>query len=446
MRVAIVALLILLCPASGAHAAPELDQTFSGDGVTTLDFDPNDLPDDDYDVGQDVAVDSQGRILVAGRGPGAGGWPGGGALVRYESDGSLDESLAGDGKLLAADNPILNGVGVTGVTVQPDGKILIVAADDGDDSTMLARLNGDGSTDESFSNDGVARVAAYPGNHNLALSPNGTGTIVVSGNRNGRHGRFVVARFNSDGSRDTSFGQHGISVTESPGRYGGSSALAVGADGRVVVSGTAGFDHFSQLIILRLTEDGAIDRAFSGDGWRVVRFENYAGNSGGYVTGECGRESGIAVAPGGGIAVAANLVRRADAAYDPTDIDFAIARLRENGDFEKSFSGDGRTTVGFGDDWACPHTVGLLPQVRTMVSGGADNSLATAVLSPSGHPVQSFSGNGRSSIEFDLKAVVNSSAVMSDGRFVVAGTIHDYRDYAVNFNHDFAVARFDALD
>jgi len=159
-----------------------------------------------------------------------------------------------------------------GVAVTANGRI-VVAGQTPDvfpnHGVRLARLMPDGSNDPSFGSDGYAELFPafdfYP--RSLALQPDGR--ILVGGTDLTGLGRLVVVRFLADGSLDPSFGSGGIAgVDFAPARAGG-GAMALQSDGRIVVAGGTGPEGTSDFAAARLEADGALDASF-GSGGRAV--------------------------------------------------------------------------------------------------------------------------------------------------------------------------------
>lgn len=125
-------------------AAGDLDPSFNGTGKLTTDFGAF------GDIAQSVAIQADGKIVVAGRSnsPNNGFYDF--ALARYNTNGSLDTSFSGDGKLTT---PIGTGDDFGyAVAIQADGKIIVVGSSSND--FAVVRYNTDGSLDTSFSGDG----------------------------------------------------------------------------------------------------------------------------------------------------------------------------------------------------------------------------------------------------------------------------------------------------
>src|SRR5204863_4405398 len=137
------------------------------------------------------------------------------ALARYDTDGSLDTSFAGDGKQ-TTDFGGLDGA--SGVALQGDGKIVAVGtADESGVAQMaftrmaLARYNTDGSLDTSFSGDGkqATKFGGYDYVNGVALQADGkivtVGTTEFGVSSFSAKSAFALARYNANGSPDLSF-------------------------------------------------------------------------------------------------------------------------------------------------------------------------------------------------------------------------------------------------
>src|SRR5439155_13054341 len=142
-----------------------------------------------------------GKIVAAGV---AGGFV---ALARYNADGSLDPTFGTGGVVFFGSGAFPGLHGAEGVALQPDGKIVVVAG-------LVARFNADGSLDASFGTSGAVLASGREFRKAVAVRPDGK--INVVGDRpttDGPDGRFLVERYNSDGSPDPSFGPDGTVTT-----------------------------------------------------------------------------------------------------------------------------------------------------------------------------------------------------------------------------------------
>jgi uncharacterized delta-60 repeat protein len=173
-------------------------------------------------------VQADGKLVAAGRSNSDT------ALARYNPDGSLDTTFAGDGK-----HTTDFGGGAAGVVIQADGRI-VTAGRDGSDFA-LARFSPDGSPDASFSGDG-RQSTDFGGDDSASdLVIQADGRIVVAGTAVRPfgpfpYGDFALARYNADGSLDASFGSGGTR-TQDFNWYEDGAAVAIQANGKIVVAG-----------------------------------------------------------------------------------------------------------------------------------------------------------------------------------------------------------------
>ena len=242
-----------------------LDNTFHGDGKVTTAFALK-------AEAQDIGVQPDGKIVVTGfaysQQPGTFDW----AIARYNRDGSLDSTFSEDGKLTL--NPNTYSGSVTSLVISADGKLIIGGySTSGSNSGgfTLLRLNADGSLDGSFGNGGIVTTVIGPGSEIWAMSIDAADRIVAAGNSGGG-ANFALARYNSNGSLDTSFDGDGIVTTSFGAQLQFATAVAIQWDGKIIAAGwvrdefNAGYDNFA---VARYNPDGSLDTSFDGDG-RVV--------------------------------------------------------------------------------------------------------------------------------------------------------------------------------
>jgi uncharacterized delta-60 repeat protein len=325
VRATASALLALAALPAAALAAPgDLDTSYGGgDGVAQLDFTDSPLlgavvqPD-----GKLVAVGRQGGSLI---------------VVRFGTDGQLDPGFADAGVFTGGPDTRARGV-----ALQADGRI-VVGGTSG--AGMLAlRLNANGTPDASFSGDGVATAAPGPGAEGRAVALQG-GKVVVAGNARLPAGsgdafpRVAVARFNSDGSIDGSFGDGGARVYGF-GRLTFANAVAIDGDSRIVLAGSQRNNlQTTNVLAARLNPNGDLDPTFSGTPGAV----GFVGIPGLFVK-DYARSAGYAAAFDVAIDSANRPVLAGAAtngSSDPQGADAIAVRLTTAGVPDPSFSGDG---------------------------------------------------------------------------------------------------------
>lgn len=242
-----------------------LDTTFSGNGKAATDFSPRRL-----DGATDVALQADGKILaagVAGVSPGLGG--GKFALVRYNPDGTLDRDFGDDGKVTTDFTPRADGA--SQVAIQDDGTIVVAGTARGGRQFAMARYNPDGTLDTTFSGDGKARAPFTSGGSIYTVAIQADGKIVAAGSTDDESA-FALARYNADGMADTTFGEVGGTTTDVTTGHDGVSAVAMQADGKIVAAGDGTSSVFA---LSRYNPDGSLDTTFSGDGITTTDFSPY---------------------------------------------------------------------------------------------------------------------------------------------------------------------------
>ena len=205
------------------------------------------------DQGNAVAIDQSGRIVVAGSAGPAFGTDF--AVARYRAlDGSLDDPGFGPDGYRKTDFGSGQEV-ATGVAVQKDGKIVVAGTDLSD--FLLARYNTDGTLDSSFSGDGKQRTSFTASSDiatGMVIQPDGR--IVVAGRAfTGASNDFALARYNPDGSLDTTFSGDGKQTTDL-GANDVAEGIALQSDGKIVLVGSQDPDGVSGKIAIARYEGG----------------------------------------------------------------------------------------------------------------------------------------------------------------------------------------------
>ena len=209
-----------------------------------------------------LAIQADGKILAAGSFNVLGQSAGGG-VVRLNPDGSLDSTFnVGSG--------VIDDGGVVGTAytlkVLSSGQILVGGAFvtfNGVNTAGLVRLNSNGSVDATFNPAGTGVAANTYGQDVRSITLMDDGRTVIGGHFNAYdgHAAHSVARLNVDGTLDTSFNA-GEGVDD-----GGVNAVAVQADGKVLVGG--GYNHFDGIStnhLVRLNTDGSLDTSYNPNG------------------------------------------------------------------------------------------------------------------------------------------------------------------------------------
>jgi len=267
-----------------ADGTPDL--SFSGDGKVTTDF--NLLTDQ----ANAVAIQSDGKIVVVGSAtltnPGFADF----ALARYNANGTLDSSFDGDGKVTTAIGARVDLA--RNVVVLANQTILVSGFSEVNsrDGTGLARYTSSGALDTSFGGGGKTSVP----DHRLedGLSVQSDGKIVIAGSVNvgvfpSRSSHFGVMRFNANGSPDNGFGTAGLVTLAFTALNDFGRAIALQADGKIVVTGQSSNGSNPDFGIARFNPDGTPDSSFGTGGKLGFSFFNAGDGAEGVVIQPDGR-------------------------------------------------------------------------------------------------------------------------------------------------------------
>lgn len=453
--------LLFSATAQGLAQPGAIDLTFGTSGTGRMIVD---IRDGHEDRAQTIALQPDGKILVAGMTTA----PGGPSdmnffVVRFNSDGSVDPGFGVNGRTLTDFRESLDVA--SGIAVQPDGKIVVAGssnAPNGDFNIALTRYNPDGIIDTTFGDNafGPGRVltdvrggSADDGNA-IVLQPDGkiviAGTTDAPGPNPTPNRNVVLVRYSSNGIIDTTFGNNpdypGRVLTALPnGAQDVGVAAALQTDGKIVVAGTTnapvsnGDDNF---LVLRYTSDGVLDPTF--------------GVNGGTVTDMRGRSAdqayGIVIQRDGKIVVAGIT----DAPNG--DKNFATVRYLPNGVPDDPFGGSnlnpGRQLTDFGNRSAEDYgvAVALDPAGRIVVAGTtrgkASNNFGVVRYNESGIPLTGFGSDNRVRTNIghtpdgaESEDTVDAVAFQADGKVIVAGDTN-----APNGDVNIALVRYITAD
>ena len=233
-----------------------LDNTFDADGKLTTAIG---LTDDEATA---IAIQTDGKIIAAGFS--YNGTRNVFALARYNTDGSLDNTFDADGKVTTAFAGSIGNI-INSIMLQTDGK-LVVAGSNHNGTNLdfaLARYNTDGSLDNTFDGDGKLTTAIGPSDdvaYSVALQTDGK--IAVAGNSDDfSNNDFSIARYNTNGSLDNTFDGDG-KLTTSIGFAQNAAGLTIQTDGKILIAGSDG----SNFVAVRYNTTGSLDNSFDGDG------------------------------------------------------------------------------------------------------------------------------------------------------------------------------------
>jgi uncharacterized delta-60 repeat protein len=413
-----------------------LDTTFGSGGEVTTSFGSN------FNIGGALLIQTNGDIVETGStiNNANGNFNEAFALARYKAvDGSLDTSFGNGGTVTTSfgSNPSRD----SSAALQSDGRIVAlgtveISGPSSGGNLALARYNTDGSLDTSFGNGGeVTTNVSGPGVAGAAaeaIQRDGkivvVGVVTVLDNKGNLEDDFAVARFNPDASLDASFGQRGQVLTDFGQANNVATAVAIQSDGKIVVAGTAFVRGFS-------TQVFAVAR-YNPDGSLDASF-----GIGGLANANFGSKnlvklvSGVAITPGGQIVAAGSI------ANSNLVDEFALARFSANGHLDTTFGSRGKVITSFGSN-ARADTAGMTIQAdgKIVVAGTVDSDFGVARYNPNGSLDTSFGTGGLVTTSFGAPATAIAAGVVvrPDGKIVVAGSVTN----EVTLQRDIALVRY----
>ncbi|HEY6330231.1 MAG TPA: delta-60 repeat domain-containing protein [Blastocatellia bacterium] len=401
----------------------DLDPTFGTGGKVTTEF--NGLGDGI----NSVAIQSDGKIVAGGFATSATTGLDF-ALARYNTDGSLDTTFGTGGKVTT---DFFGGTdAISGIVIQPDGLIVVCgyAFEVTPPQTpevsnfALARYNVDGTLDSTFGTGGKV-TTGFSGSidqgFGLALQSNGQ--IVVAGKAEfpTTMDDFALARYNADGSLDTTFGSGGKVTTDFFGGQDTAFGVVIQSDGAIVAGGEeenlAGTE--GEFALARYDTNGSLDSSFGSAGKVTTSFFGNFDE----VLDLALQSNGQIVAGGFDSTDAAPMV---SFNFSPSN-NFALARYNSDGSLDSTFGTGGKVTTDVG---SMDRAVGLAIQTNgDLVAGGLSfNSSSTmefalARYTTSGALDTTFGTGGEVTTEFDgFGDKILRVAIDASGNIVAGGS------------------------
>jgi uncharacterized delta-60 repeat protein len=362
------------------------------------------------------------------------------AAAAKTTSGNLDTSFGINGKLVQDVSTDITDLGLAdgAMVTQSDGKILMLGSCRA--VSVLARYNPDGTIDTSF---GVGGLREITGIHafDLALMDDGrivaVGTSLTPGNFD-----FEVIRFNPDGSLDPTFGNGGKTFTDLTGMRDDARAVSITSDGKIVAAGfSASLSARLDFSLVRYNSDGTLDTSFGNAGKVITDFSGFTDTifdlaiqkDGKYVAvGETETFARVIIDPECGCPV--TILRN----------DFAFARYNIDGSLDSGFGNAGKVAVQVTnpatDNASTAKSVAIQRDGKIVAAGVADG-FGVVRLNEDGSLDSSFGLNGKVNTAFVINGPgdrANAVLLEPEGKIVVAGRVETGRA-----DTDFGIARYE---
>ncbi len=412
-----------------ANDAPTFDV---GDGTVTTTIGSGD------DIGQSVAVQADGKILVGGYTataitPDSTEWDF--SLTRYNTDGTLDTSFGGGDGIVTTDLGSTNFDRSHSIIIQADGKILLAGESyiGAGKHLALVRYNSDGTLDTSFGGgDGIVRttVAFLELGESVTLQSDGKILVTGSSFTGGSNTDILLVRYNTDGTLDTSFGGgDGIVTTAIGSGLDSGHSVTVQTDGKILVWGQGNTGSKLDFTLLRYNADGTLDTSFGGGDGIVTTAVSDGTRS------DFGET--VTVLSDGKILASGSLTTSGGGA------DFVLLKYNADGTLDTSFGGGDGIVITTGDAAAEALDMVVQPDGKILIAGYGGNStdkFSVARYLADGTVDTTF-GGGTGIVNTEITSGVDraySMALQTDGKILLAGKSSN------GSNADFALARYNS--
>jgi uncharacterized delta-60 repeat protein len=404
-------------PQTATDADGSLDSSFGVAGKVRSDF------ANEFDALSALALQPDGKLIIAGklyRKPLGSVQDNPLVLMRYNSNGTLDTSFASGGKFIGTVGLVEN---FSAIVPLANGKILLGGTGyNGGEDFALARFNSDGTVDTTFGINGS--VLTNPGGADIGTSlivqPDGKILLAGFGGRpNEQASAFIVVRYDAAGNRDRSFGNNGIAEVRFSDGFDEVAGFALQPDGKMVLAGERDFNAKNRSFALtRLNSDGSLDTGFGSDGKVTTNF-----------LGAPCEATAMALQPDGKI-IAVGRSLQPD--IEQPDV-LVMARYNADGSLDKSFGSEGMVSYDFFGRGGEAHNVAVLRDGKIIVGGivGYERSarpfdFALLRYNKDGHLDPDFDGDGLVTTDFsDVSDDAYAMAIQPDGKIILGGTSGD---------------------
>jgi len=376
-----------------------LDTCFAENGIAVNDLGTN------LEYNLSIHLQDDGKILGAGFANNGG--PNNFFATRYNPDGSIDEGYGLNGNIL-----IPNG-GAEAATIQVDNKLLLSGffGESLLSSTAFAliRLTSSGSLDTAFGANGFVSTEFGDYEHRGAgviVQPDGK--IVQSGTLSGLDRKFVLMRFEEDGTPDLEFGSDGAVTTEVD-EFGQLYTLAMQDDGKLIAAGRLRHSVTMDFVMIRYNSDGAIDSTFGTNGFVFTDTEDDDENV-----------AHIRILSDGKILMTGRI--------DNPERDFWIIRFNPNGSLDSSFGSDGMTRTDLGHDefstLVVPRSNGKIVVAGPVFFSNGEGGIGVVQYDENGLVDMSFGNNGSLITTFDASyPFCWWGQEQPDGKVLISGSL-----------------------
>jgi len=344
-----------------------VDSSFGNSGIAKIDWEPW----TNFPAGRALKIQEDGKIIVVGTGSyDEQDQRTNFTVIRLNADGSLDPTFGTDGEV---STEISIWDYANAITLQTDEKILVAgsahnaASGESRSDFVIVRYNSDGSLDQSFGVNGMAitdvsgLVGVGSGRNDaanaIALSDRGEIVVVGHSDLASNIGAFAIVKYDSNGTLDSEFGSGGIVTHNFDSQdfpRASANSVLIQPNGAIIVAGyTELFGSKTDFAVIRLSQDGSLDLNFGEGGMLTVDLDGFRP----YEMNDEDRAFCVVAQPSDGFLVVGSGVINLDlSTTSPTGRDVALVSIDNNGALVSDFGNNGivLTDTGF---MTCPHSL-----------------------------------------------------------------------------------------
>lgn len=411
---------IAACGYTTAQLAGDLDLSFSTDGTATAHFAPIGI---DHAMG--VAIQPNGRIVVVGSTQQD--LVTSIALARFMPDGTLDPDFGNGGQVITGIgvDPVMILDAAMAVALQPDGKIVVAGSsfeNGSGDRFVVARYDTTGVLDPSFGTGGIQMNALLNGGRFGSVAIRDDGYIVACGvlNEAPSNEMFIAARYTPSGLPDTSFDGDGFALIDITPDDDAASDIELEPGGSILITGYCGLGTDMNIALVRLAADGSLDPSLAGDGIVIEQLST-----------DQDAAYSVVRQPGDGKILVSGVTTFLPMVF------MVVARYNTDGSLDNTFAGDGiyqspHPGLNF------PGNMVLAPDGRIVIGGTWATNFLVAIVNPDGTADTNFGSDGVVTTSFGQNGYGNDLALDADGKAVLVGS----SDQGTPTFNDFVLLRY----
>jgi uncharacterized delta-60 repeat protein len=398
-------LILFFLSMEGINAQPgSLDKSFGDNGIVLTKIGPRD------NFITSLAIQQDTKIITAG-----GMYSGTHyefTLARYDTNGVLDQDFGINGIVTTSISPVESNA--NSINIQPDGKLVVAgyASNGSYYDFALARYNNNGSLDSTFGSNGI--VITSFGKTSIIQSSvlEADGKIIAIGNMGAPfspdNNVFALCRYNIDGHLDETFGTGGKVLTNLGSVDDAPLSVKIRKNGKIVVCGWSFIGVDPNFALAQYNYDGTLDKTFGTNGIIVT---SLASGSSAWSLAIQSNDKVIVVGY----------------SYDGQHDNFTLVRYNTDGSIDSSFGSNGNvvTKIGSGDNDA--RSVNLQLDGKILVTGiSVDSNLkknfALALYDTLGNLNKLFGMNGIETTKITpFDDLLYSSTIQSNGKIITGG-------------------------